>query len=73
MLIAAIKNKKITLGAGMNVEDMTDEQIIEVVSSEIKKRKDSIESYKQGGRQDLVDNEESEIKILIKYTIYAKL
>ena len=67
MLISALKNKKITLGGGGNIEELTDEQIIEVVQSEIKKRKDSIASYEQGGRQDLVDKENSEIKVLEKY------
>jgi uncharacterized protein len=67
MLIAALKNKKIALGGGGNVEELGEEQIIEAVQSEIKKRKDSIEAYVQGGRQDLVDKENSEIKILEKY------
>ncbi len=67
MLIAALKNKKITLGGGGNVEELSEGQIIEVVQSELKKRKDSAISYEQGGRQDLADKEKSEIKILEKY------
>jgi len=67
MLIAALKNKKIALGGGTNVDELTDEQIIETVATEIKKRKDSKEAYEQGGRQDLADKEIAEIKILEKY------
>ena len=67
MLIAALKNKKIALGGGTNVEEMTEEQIIEVIQSEIKKRRDSIQAYAQGNRQDLVDKEKNEIDILEKY------
>jgi uncharacterized protein len=67
MLLAALKNKKIALGGGGNAEELTDEQFIETVASEIKKRKDSAVSYDQGNRQDLVDKENSEIKILEKY------
>lgn len=67
MLIAALKNKKIALGGGGNIEELTDEQIIEAVQSEIKKRKDSVVAYAQGNRQDLVDKENSEIKILEQY------
>lgn len=64
MLISALKNKQIEL---KNREDMSDEQVIEVVKSEVKKRKDSIEAYKAGDRNDLVEKEEAEIKILEKY------
>jgi len=46
---------------------LTDEQIIEVVSSEIKKRKDAIVLYEQGNRQELADKEKKEIEILKKY------
>lgn len=67
MLIAALKNKKIALGGGTNVDELTDEQFIETVATEIKKRKDSKEAYEQGGRQDLADKEIAEIKILEKY------
>ena len=67
MLIAALKNKKIALGGGTNVEELTDEQFIETVANEMKKRKDAKEVYEQGGRQDLADKEMAEVKILEKY------
>ncbi len=66
MLISALRNKEISLRKGDNVE-LSDEQIIEVVASEIKKRKDSIEAYSKAERVDLVKKEEEEIKILEKY------
>jgi len=47
--------------------ELTDEQILEVVSSEIKKRKDAIVLYEQGKRPELAENERKEIDILIKY------
>ena len=47
--------------------ELTDEQIIEVVSSEIKKRKDAIVLYEKGNRQELADKEKKEIEILKKY------
>jgi len=46
---------------------LTDEEVIEVVSSEVKKRKDSIEQYEKGGRSDLAENEKKELKILMDY------
>jgi uncharacterized protein YqeY len=66
MLLTAIKNKKISLGGG-GKDDLNDDQLIEIVKSEIKKRKDSIVAYREGNREDLALNEENEIKILEKY------
>lgn len=66
MLIAAIRNKEISLREGEGV-DLTDEQIIEVIKSEIKKRKDSLEAYQQAQREDLALIEENEITVLDKY------
>jgi len=47
--------------------ELTDEQIIETISSEIKKRKDAIILYEQGNRPELADKEKKEIEILKKY------
>ncbi|MFA5359755.1 MAG: GatB/YqeY domain-containing protein [Patescibacteria group bacterium] len=66
MLISAIRNKEITLRKDGEAE-LSEEQVLEVISSEVKKRRDSIEAYISGGRQELADKESSEIKILEKY------
>ncbi|HAM88699.1 MAG: hypothetical protein US83_C0003G0062 [Candidatus Falkowbacteria bacterium GW2011_GWC2_38_22] len=66
MLKTAIKNKMIALGDG-GKNELADEQIVEIVSAEIKKRKDSIEAFLSGGRQDLADKEKTEIEVLAKY------
>jgi len=66
MLISAIRNKEITLRKDGEAE-LSDEQVLEVIASEVKKRRDSIEAYISGGRQELADKENSEIKILEKY------
>ena len=47
--------------------ELTDEQILDVVSVEIKKRKDAIALYLQGNRPELAEKEQQEIDILIKY------
>lgn len=49
---------------GISLED---DKIIEIIAKEVKKRKDSIEDYKKGERQDLVVQIETEIEILSKY------
>lgn len=66
MLISAIKTKEIALRKGEEVR-LNDEQVIETIRSEIKKRNDSVSAYEQGGRQDLAQKEKNEIKILEKY------
>lgn len=45
----------------------SDEEIIKIVVSSIKKRKDSAEQYKNANREDLCENELAEIKVLEKY------
>lgn len=46
---------------------LTDEQIIEVMAKESKKRKDSLEDYLKSGREDLVQQIEKEIEIISEY------
>ncbi len=46
---------------------LSDEEVIEVVMSGIKQRRDSIEQFSKGGREDLVKKEGSELEILQAY------
>lgn len=62
MLQSSIKNEEIA-----NKKDLDDTEIGKIVKKEVKKRKDAIEQYTKGGRQELADKEQSEIKILEKY------
>lgn len=66
MLLSAIKDKEISLRQGEEVS-LSDEQVLSVIASEVKKRKDSVVAYEQGGRDDLASKENNEIKILEKY------
>ena len=47
--------------------ELTDEQVIDVISSEIKKRNDASVLYEQGKRPELAEREKKEIEILKKY------
>lgn len=47
--------------------DISDEAVLTVIQKEIKKRKESAQSYRQGGREDLASKEESEIKVYEAY------
>jgi uncharacterized protein YqeY len=51
-------------GAGY---EATDEDVIDVVGREIKKRRESIEMFEKGSRQELADKEKKELEILQKY------
>jgi hypothetical protein len=65
MLLAAIHNKEIELikkDAGL-----TDEEIMDVIRSESKKRKDAIEGFEKGARAELAQQERDELKILESY------
>ncbi|WP_035288166.1 GatB/YqeY domain-containing protein [Clostridium sp. KNHs214] len=46
---------------------LDDQQIVEILAKEVKQRRDAIEEFKKGNRQDLVDESEEEIKILMNY------
>lgn len=48
-------------------KELTDDDVIDVISKEVRKREESIEMYKNGEREDLVHKEEEELKILKEY------
>ena len=47
--------------------ELNDDQIIEIIAKESKKRKDSLADYEKSGRQDLIDQVNGEIAILAEY------
>lgn len=62
MLQSAIHNKEID-----NKEELSDKQVIEVVSSEVKKRRDAASEFEKVNRPDAAQKEKEEIEILLKY------
>jgi len=48
-------------------DDLKDDDIIAVIKKQVKQRKDSIEVFKKGNREDLAQKEESELEILKAY------
>jgi uncharacterized protein YqeY len=62
LVIAALKNERIQSG-----RDLTAEEVEASLRRAVKQRKDSIEQYAKGGRQDLVDAESEELAILEGY------
>ena len=47
--------------------ELDDEGVLAVISKEVKQRRDSIEEFKKGGREDLVAQNEADIAILMEY------
>ena len=44
-----------------------DGEVLSIIQKEVKKRKDSIDQYKQGGRDDLVEKEQAQMEVLAAY------
>ncbi len=48
-------------------KELTDDDVLAVIGKEVKQRRDSIEEFQKGGRDDLVRQNEAEIAILMEY------
>ena len=62
LAMAAIKNAEIARQA-----DLDDGDILGIIAKEVRQRRESIEAFSQGNRQDLVAQEEAELAILQGY------
>jgi len=47
--------------------NLADEQVMKVIQTEVKKRKEAIEQMKQGGRDELASEEEVKLKVLMEF------
>lgn len=65
MLLSAINYYEIQKGGAGYVA--TDEDVLAVLQKEVKQRRESIEQFQKGGRQDLVDKETKELELLQNY------
>jgi uncharacterized protein YqeY len=64
MALAAITTEEVS---GKEARELTDTDVIAVLTKEAKKRRESIEAYTQANRQDLADVETAELAVLEKY------
>ncbi len=62
MTLAQLKDERIRLR-----KELTDEDVIRILAKAVKSRKDSVESYRSGGREDLAEKEAYEIGVLEQY------
>lgn len=67
LIKSAIKDKDISTRSGTNKEGITDVEILSLLISLIKQRKDSIEQFQKANRDDLILDEENEINVINKY------
>jgi uncharacterized protein YqeY len=67
MVNAAIKQKDIDVARARGDQHISQDEVLNLLQSLIKSRRESIELYKQGGRQDLVDKEGAEIGIIEQF------
>jgi uncharacterized protein YqeY len=63
MLQSSIKNKEIE----KRKKELSDEEVVEVVGAEVKKRKEAAAEFEKVNRQEAADREKAEIEILMKY------
>ena len=66
MLLAAMINKEKEKNYKED-RSLTEEERIDIISSEAKKRREAIIEYEKGNRQDLADKEKAELEVLQKY------
>ncbi|HEX7127680.1 MAG TPA: GatB/YqeY domain-containing protein [Thermodesulfobacteriota bacterium] len=62
MLLAAVQNREIEVR-----RELTDGELLETIGRLIKQRQDAIEQFRAGGRADLVEKEEAEVRVLQAY------
>jgi len=62
MVKAALQNREIEKGGPLD-----DDELMKLLRSLVKQRRDSVEQYQKGGRQDLVDKEQAEIAVIESY------
>lgn len=78
MLMTAVKNKELakrqqlskTIGDITKLEEesqLTDDVVTEVVAGEVKRRREAIEQFKAGARDELAEKEKKEMEILLSY------
>ena len=60
--LSEVKNRSIELK-----RDLADDDVIDVIRKGIKKRRESIEMFEKGGRQELADKERAEVAMLERY------
>ena len=64
LILAALKDRDIAARSKGKLDEIADDAILDLLQSMIRQRRDSIEQFQNGGRQELADREAKEIEII---------
>jgi uncharacterized protein len=64
MLLTAITNAEVS---GKQARELDDQQVVDVLSTEVKKRREAATAYDDAGRQELADKERAEAEVITDY------
>ena len=67
LILAALKDRDIAARGGGRGEGLPDEEILGMLQTMIRQRRESIKLYEQGGRLELAEQEQEEIEIIQEY------
>ena len=67
LILAALKDRDIAARSKGNSTGITDDEVLQMLQSMVKQRRDSIAMYEQGGRLELAEREQQEIDIIQRY------
>lgn len=62
MAMAAIQQREVD-----ERRDLDDTEVLAILDKQVKQRRESVEQYREGGRDDLADREEAEIRVLSEF------
>jgi uncharacterized protein YqeY len=64
MLLTAVTNAEVS---GKQARELDDQQVVDVLSTEVKKRREAATAYDDAGRQELADKERAEAEVITDY------
>ncbi len=67
LILAALKDRDIAARGSGEPDGLSDDEILNMMQTMIRQRRDSIELYRKGRREDLVEQEESEIRVIEEF------
>lgn len=67
LILATLKDRDIAVRAEGNDEGIDDDLILDMLAKMVRQRRDSVEIYRQGGRDDLAEQEAEEIAVIEAY------
>ncbi|WP_375592991.1 GatB/YqeY domain-containing protein [Algihabitans albus] len=67
LILAALKDRDIAARGVGNCDGISEDEVLDMLQKMVKQRRESIELYAKGDRQDLVDKEQAEIDVIQRF------